>query len=234
MEDKKALICKEPELIKKISQLREKIISLEEDILNTIEKQAMIEIKIQNFYKKEYLPKLEPYYKRLETLKHLIFNTDSEIKYNKRPTYTNKDSEYDQNELKSLYRKLAKLYHPDRYKNPQDKKFFKKRMAEINQAFIKKDIATLKRLFKKSRYEIHGEISSLKAIESLHLDFKTLEIIKKEYNLKLEKLKNDSLLRLMNLNENEKNAEFEKIKKELEKKIDIYTEILINKHQTLS
>ena len=48
--------------------------------------------------------------------------------------------------LKSLYRELAKKYHPDMARTPEDKERFHEIMAEINQAYNDKDLQQLEEL----------------------------------------------------------------------------------------
>lgn len=48
--------------------------------------------------------------------------------------------------LKSLYRELAKKYHPDMARTPEEKERFHKIMAEINEAYNNKDLQKLEEL----------------------------------------------------------------------------------------
>lgn len=48
--------------------------------------------------------------------------------------------------LKTLYRELAKKYHPDMARTPEDKKRFHKIMAEINQIYRDKDLKKMEEL----------------------------------------------------------------------------------------
>jgi hypothetical protein len=54
--------------------------------------------------------------------------------------------EESEKKLKSLYRELAKKYHPDMARTPEDKEKFHKIMAEINEAYNNKDLQKLKEL----------------------------------------------------------------------------------------
>lgn len=49
-------------------------------------------------------------------------------------------------EIKSLYRKLAKLFHPDATLDPQEKSRRSVIMAQINEAYARRDLATLQRM----------------------------------------------------------------------------------------
>lgn len=53
--------------------------------------------------------------------------------------------------LKSLYRELAKKYHPDMARTPEEKERFHKIMAEINEAYNNKDLQKLEELAMKLR-----------------------------------------------------------------------------------
>ena len=51
--------------------------------------------------------------------------------------------------LKSLYRELAKKFHPDMARTPEEKERFHKIMAEINQAYNDKDLKKMEELAKR-------------------------------------------------------------------------------------
>lgn len=48
--------------------------------------------------------------------------------------------------IKSLYRQLARQYHPDLARSPQDRAFRTQLMSLINRAYVENDLATLERL----------------------------------------------------------------------------------------
>ena len=54
--------------------------------------------------------------------------------------------------LKSLYRELAKKYHPDMARTPEDKEKFHKIMAEINQAYNDRDLKKMEELAVRLKY----------------------------------------------------------------------------------
>lgn len=49
-------------------------------------------------------------------------------------------------DIKTLYRKLARRYHPDLARNPADRALSNRQMAEINQAYAAGDLTTLLKL----------------------------------------------------------------------------------------
>jgi|RifCSP13_1_1023834.scaffolds.fasta_scaffold02208_7 hypothetical protein len=55
------------------------------------------------------------------------------------------DPDYER-KVRDLFRRLAKRYHPDLTQEGEDKKQFEKIMAEINQAYMAKDLETLEAL----------------------------------------------------------------------------------------
>ena len=57
--------------------------------------------------------------------------------------------------LKSLFRKAAKLSHPDRSKNPEDKKYREKLMAMINSAYKANDEVRLRSILRKLISNVH-------------------------------------------------------------------------------
>jgi hypothetical protein len=60
-----------------------------------------------------------------------------------RPTPKKQVNEATKEELKTIYRQLAKRFHPDLVTDPEEKKWREKQMAKVNQAYSESDIAGL-------------------------------------------------------------------------------------------
>jgi predicted nucleic acid-binding Zn-ribbon protein len=59
------------------------------------------------------------------------------------PTPKKQVNEATKEELKSIYRQLAKRYHPDLVTDPEEKKWREVQMARVNQAYSESDVAAL-------------------------------------------------------------------------------------------
>ena len=64
-------------------------------------------------------------------------------KFSSKSNYSN-SKQYQNAEIKKLYRHLVKKYHPDFARSDEDKKFRTELTAKINNAYERGDIATLK------------------------------------------------------------------------------------------
>ena len=104
----------------------------------------------------------------------------------------------DKDEPKRLYRKLAKLYHPDTAPNAEDKEFYHSRMAAINAAFSEGDTESLRRQLKNSKAELGApEQSALSRLRALGIDEEILAGILALYASRLKNLKKSFTYNLM-------------------------------------
>ena len=231
MEKNKSIISKEPELQKIIEKKREELFKKEEGLFKLVEELVAIKSAIKTFYLKVYIPELGIYIEDLENLKDKMLG----IKKNpKKEDFLNNEEKMEltpelKKELKILYRKLAKLYHPDNVKNlnKQDKIFFTKRMSEINEAFQEQDLETLRRIFKKAETEIGFNISSLERIRNFEIDLHILNQMEELYKIKIENLKNNQIYKLMSKPQKERNKIFEDLKLKYIQDIKLYKNIYI-------
>lgn len=72
----------------------------------------------------------------------------------------NRSHFFDENsrkELRNLYRDLAKIYHPDKARNDEEKNYFEVVMKEINEAYHQENIETLRRIDAKAQLFIEIE-----------------------------------------------------------------------------
>jgi chromosome segregation ATPase len=80
-----------------------------------------------------------------------------------------------QQELRTLYRKLAKKFHPDFAKDDKQRKEYQKRMAEINEAYKVGDLETLKKYMRQAeREEKMAKETPKEKIERLKEDYETI------------------------------------------------------------
>ncbi len=56
-------------------------------------------------------------------------------------------------EFKSLYRSLAKRFHPDLATNPKEKRWRERQMAEVNEAYAEQDIRALQSIAEKPNWQ---------------------------------------------------------------------------------
>lgn len=227
MENTKALISREAEYRIKIRNLRKKLFNKEIELEKTVYEYAALESSIKNFYKNYYLNKLGSYIVLLENLKKKVLglkNSTDELK-NEEKTESVKINEV---AVKKIYRKLAKLYHPDNFKNLDDdeKVFYEFRMSEINNAFEKRDLKTLERIERKSEIEldISGR-SAVERIKSMEDDiYITTEMISM-YKEKKKLLSKDEIAVLMSKKPDEREKILEEIKERYVSEIKIYQRI---------
>jgi len=237
MEKNRSLISKEPELQKIIEKKRQELFKKEEELFKLVEELVAIKSSIKTFYLKVYLPKIGNYIEELENLKDKMLGIKKTIKeedFLKNEDKTELTPEL-KKELKILYRKLAKLYHPDNIKNlnKQDKIFFTKRMSEINEAFKKQDIETLRRIFKKAETEIGFNMSSIERIRNFEIDLNILDQMEKLYKAKIENLKSDQIYKLMLKSPKEREKVFEDIKIRYIEDIKLYKGIYLKLKNTM-
>lgn len=84
-------------------------------------------------------------------------------------------SDEEENELKALYRKLAKIYHPDLSDSEAERIKHQKVMAEINKAYAEKDLNKLR--------DINRTAEEKRAREGETIAEKLIRLIRKSYEL---------------------------------------------------
>lgn len=224
MDDKKALICKEPQLREEAAAERIKLLEVEEELFDVIDNLCAAEAALASFKKKECDPVLMPLKKRLENIKTLLFAHEKVVseQENLQPV---KEKE-DEKELKSLYRKLASMYHPDKNRSAKEKKFFLARMKEINDAFMRRDLTSLRRIFSRASRELEGEKSALSVIKAIREEIYITRELKKLYQKKLEIFKSSEEYSLLTLSREDFLKKLAKMELKLKAEIYAYSRIL--------
>jgi hypothetical protein len=228
MNTSKALISKEKELGERIKKLRKEILKREKILEDTVERYITFEMSIKSFYKNYYLVKLGNYISVLEGLKNKIlgvkdFNRNENLEVSKETI-----EDVDEKKLKILYRKLAKIYHPDNIHSEDDKEFYKVRMSEVNRAFEKRDIKELERLLKKAYIELGiGEYSSLERIKYMEEDIYIITKMTEIYQEKIKILEGNEIAKLMKKDPKEREEIIEKLKERMLSEIDMYYKICV-------
>lgn len=224
----KSLICIENRLKEEIKNLRKTLIEEEKKLYCIVMENLALEEAIKKFYSTYYMKKLGFYISILEDLKAKFWDKKTNTSKEEKNIYQEECDEY---ELKNIYRKLAKIYHPDRHKglSEDEREFFEMRMSEANKYFEKKDIKSLKNMLEQAQIELSDEIPSLKRIEFLKMRISIIEELKKIYEKKIESLKNDEIYILMNMREEEREKEMEKRKELILSDIRLYISLMKTK-----
>lgn len=225
--DVKALICIEPILKAKIKDIKNSLIQQEKELNDVIYKMISIEESIKRFYATYYYRKLGIYESLLEKLKNRFFGikkTENDSEKSK----SDEELDVDKSRLKQLYRKLSKLYHPDRYSDltEDERVFFELRMAEVNKYFQKGDVKSLELMLEQAVAEVSDEIPSYKRIEILNMRIGVVKRIKEIYKNRISNLENEYIYRLMNMSETEREKEIENKKQIVLSEIKIYSRLI--------
>ena len=119
--------------------------------------------------------------------------------------------------LKSLYRELAKKYHPDMARTPEDKEKFHKIMAEINQAYNDRDLKKMEELAIRLKYpeKIFVKESLEEEFERLMGESKKLDEIISDIENELDAIKNSDTYKFK-MKVDEAKAEEKDLLKEME------------------
>jgi len=224
-----ALVSKEPELLKKIKVLKKKVFEKEASLFDALENFVSLQSRIKDFYSQVYLPRLGKYMVKIEELKEKMLGRTPKIKEHL-PEFS-LTKEIDENpevrkELKTIYRKLAKLYHPDRIKDMEEREFLNRRMSDINEAFDKGDIDGLRRYLKRADAEMGLGLSSLERIRYLKADLIVLGEMKDLYDKKIEIVKEKQMCKLMNKTDAEKEEVYKETEERLKFDIALHQKIL--------
>lgn len=207
-----------------ISFLRKKLVEEEKRLNDVMYEMIALEESIKNFFSSYYIKKLGAYISVLEYLKEKVFGRN-----NKKNRLEDKkhDEDLDEERLKQIYRKLVKMYHPDRYKDlsQDDKEFFEFRISEINRYFERKDLKSLERMLNQSYIEVCNDISPIERINMLKSRISDVFMMIDICQRRIEELKSDEVYNLMILPPDKREEEIKKIKDRLIIEIDIYKKI---------
>lgn len=220
MEKNRSLICREPQLKKEAASERLRLLEAEEELFSVLDELCCAEAAVAAFVKRECEPKLAPLEKKLENLKRLVLGGKSSSQ-NQSEVKKKPDADFDGREFKSLYRKLAALYHPDKNRSDNEKKFFLARMKEINESFLRRDLQALRRIFKRALRELEGENSALYVLRNIREEIKITQDLKHLYSKKLKEFKKSEKYSWLSMSREDFSAEL--VKMELKLKAEIYT-----------
>ncbi|MCK4936062.1 MAG: hypothetical protein KAR84_04350 [Elusimicrobiales bacterium] len=224
-----ALVSKEPELLHKIKNLKKKVFEKETALFDALEDFVAIQARIKDFYSKVYLSRLGKYMEKIEELKEKMLGKVPKVKKHLPEFSLTKEIDENpevQKELKTIYRKLAKLYHPDRIKDMEERDFLNRRMSDINESFQKGDIDGLRRYLKRADAEMGLGLSSLKRIKYLDADLIVLGEMKALYDKKIEIVKENQMCKLMNKTDTEKEEVYKETEERLKFDIALHQKIL--------
>lgn len=233
MDLSKSLVCKEPELQKEIKKLKIEVFEKEKELFQKVTDFVSLKNAIKDFYERIYLDRLGKYIVELEELKSKLFGTNERDYIGKDLKQKNLIENNTQNpriqkELKNIYRKLAKIYHPDKITDKEEKEFLTRRMAEINEAFHRGDIEGLKRYLKRAEAEMDSSASSVERIRYLRLDISVIKDMIDVYVLKINELKKTEMYKLMSKKPEEREKVFSRTEARLKFDIELNKKILKN------
>lgn len=210
MNKNRSLISKEPELAREIHRLRKEMFEKEKRLFLKLDDLVSIRTSIKDFYAKVYLPRLGPYMEALEEAKSRAIGLPPRADSLKDPLKRIKEVEKEhalseaegltaevKKEIKDIYRKLARLYHPDRPHSKDEQEFLTERMAAINEAFQKADLDSLKRYLRRADAEIGLNLSSLERIKCLGMELSVVESMDRLYAAKVADAKKNEIYKLM-------------------------------------
>lgn len=101
-------------------------------------------------------------------------------------------------ELKSLFRKLAKRYHPDLVPEPAEKEKREKIMVEVNQAYADKDLKALMSLMDRPEHVSKPvEKSRDEEVSDLYAEASRLDGVIQELEYQLSEYLNSQMMKLM-------------------------------------
>jgi hypothetical protein len=101
-------------------------------------------------------------------------------------------------ELKTLYRNLAKRFHPDLAIDPEEKAWREERMAEVNAAYAEMDMTALEALVGKSDWAPKPSVRSRdEEVAELRAEIKRLDELIEDLERNLRELINSDTVKLM-------------------------------------
>jgi len=225
------LVPKESHLLEKIEKLKKEVFRKEKKLFSLIDEFVGINAGTRDFYKKVYLPRLGKFILRLEKLKEKMLGGEK-AEDSREPAEKTRAKEEEnmpdeiRKEMKIIYRRLAKLYHPDKVKG--DREFLTQRMGEINEAFAKGDIKSLKRYLKRADAEIGLGLSSIERIRYLEMDISVIDEMTKLYSRKIEIMKESQMYKLMSKKPAEREEVFREIEERMKFEISLNERIIKN------
>ena len=194
------LICLEPRLQCEIRASRNLIGRKEKILSDTLDAYVTLELSLERFYLKEYLPKVGLKLRGTGTAQSESIQEEEIPDKPPQKSSTRSKEREDSNELKELYRELAKQYHPDLTRGPQDQAFFQTRMMEINEAFEEGDIRKLRHFARRAEAEMgNGGACSLDRLKDLAQQDTILDEMIATYRRKIKSLKKSETFKLMEL-----------------------------------
>ncbi len=221
-----AIVCIEPLLREEIKEYRRILINEEKKLYEKVYEIAAIEQAMKSFYSSCY-KNLSLYESLLKKLKNKFWGIKDD-KEKKDEQNNDEKQTVDETELKNVFRKLAKLYHPDRYENlnPEDRSFFELRMAEANRYFEKRDLKALLSMLEQAMAEVCDDMPSHKRIEILKLKISVIKDLICVYDMKINELKKNDIYILMKLSPQEREKELARRKELLISQIKIYLKLV--------
>ena len=114
------------------------------------------------------------------------------------PILEKKIDEATKEELKTLYRSLAKRFHPDLAIDPEEKAWREERMAEVNAAYAEMDRIALEALVGKSDWSPKPSVRSRdEEVAELRAEIRRLDELIDDLERKLRELINSDTVKLM-------------------------------------
>jgi hypothetical protein len=122
----------------------------------------------------------------------------SDAKGSTPPPPKRKVDEATKEELKTLYRNLAKRFHPDLARDPEEKAWREERMAEVNAAYAELNMAELEALTEKSEWSPEPKVQSRdKEVAGLYKEINRLDKLLDNLERELLELINSDTVKLM-------------------------------------
>ena len=182
----------------RLNQKREYIAILELELFNT--RAALHEFSVK------YNQRILPLEMRLRTLRRILYETleaqqdngdidPEDFSEPEEPEFTyqeqdsngwrkinknkkKKGSPKQEEEIRNLFRELAKRFHPDLTNDPEEKKWREDIMTKVNQAYANRDLKTLKAIAEQPDRPVHSTMQTLeKEIENLKAELKRLDSV---------------------------------------------------------
>jgi hypothetical protein len=101
-------------------------------------------------------------------------------------------------EFKSMFRSLAKRFHPDLARNPEEKQWREERMAEVNMAYAELDMSALKTMAEVPDWSPEvTQKSREQEITELHIEIQRLDDVITNLERTLRELINSDTVKLM-------------------------------------
>jgi len=101
-------------------------------------------------------------------------------------------------ELKTLYRNLAKRFHPDLARDPEEKAWREERMAEVNVAYAELNMTALEALVDKSDWSPKAVVQSRdEEVSELHSEIRRLDGLIADLERNLLEMINSDTVKLM-------------------------------------